>query len=664
MDEEVVDKYGRIGLYEFDKENNSLKEVKALGRSLSSNEISINTKLTNKYKEYVILMADKWEEAWNKEILDPNTKFSEMDIALTIDSSGSMDDNDPNNLRKSASINFINKLEGNNRAAIVDFDSWAVIRQALTTDKSILITAINQIDSNGGTNISYGLAKAINALDINSRSILTEKRADELIKSNSLEEQGTSLNNINDDIDTKSRIANNSEDVNRDKYIMLLTDGQSYISEEDSSLVYARENGIKIFTIGLGSGVEEDTLRMISSTTGGKYLFATSANDLEGLFDEITTQTIDLYTDSDNDGIPNYFERNLRLNNGTILQLDPNNPDTDGDGLSDGFEICGVNNDRDSFFSKYDSIEKYFNYLSRPDLKDTDKDNILDTEDEEVNNFNILQKTYLEVSDLSYIEGTIKKGTIVKDIEYNFKSDYVTSETCGVNNWRVVKHNNGGNSFGAIALIKGNKLIVGYTGTEMTSIPDWTANLSMLFKSNSQNNNAQKFIDSVLKKYNYIEEVYITGHSLGGHLAQYTTNYIYNKDKYKVKASTFNAAPFTHPKHINGKSSIALINKEKRIYLGYVITHPLKDGIIDEVIEYTEKNGPFIEYKDTIWNDYDNIELDNIITNHVIINDALNFLMGGRYIGEDIRLYDSKYTTKEVFKAHALKNFYGHKIEK
>ena len=91
---------------------------------------------------------------------------------------------------------------------------------------------------------------------------------------------------------------------------------------------------------------------MIASTTGGKYIFATSADDLETLFDELTTHTIDLYTDSDGGGIPNYFERNLRLENGVILQLDPNNPDTGGDGLSDGFEICGVDGDRDKFFNQ------------------------------------------------------------------------------------------------------------------------------------------------------------------------------------------------------------------------------------------------------------------------------------------------------------------------
>lgn len=37
VNKELVDKCGRIGLYEFDKEDNSLKEVNSVGRSISSN---------------------------------------------------------------------------------------------------------------------------------------------------------------------------------------------------------------------------------------------------------------------------------------------------------------------------------------------------------------------------------------------------------------------------------------------------------------------------------------------------------------------------------------------------------------------------------------------------------------------------------------------------
>ena len=44
--------------------------------------------------------------------------------------------------------------------------------------------------------------------------------------------------------------------------------------------------------------------------------------------------------DSDKDGLPDVLEINgMITNKGTVIKTDPNNPDTDGDGLSDGYEM-------------------------------------------------------------------------------------------------------------------------------------------------------------------------------------------------------------------------------------------------------------------------------------------------------------------------------------
>ena len=558
VEQDLIDQYGRIGLYEFDKEEMTLKEVEPLTRSLNTNEIVINTKLINEYREYVILMAEIWEEAWNKEILDPNTEFSEMDIVLTIDSSGSMSWNDENDLRKSGSIKLINKLEGNNRAAIVDFDSYAVIRQDLTTDKDQLINAINMIDSYGGTDISRGLAKAINALDINSRSVLTEESinifySNEVEETSLEEDQGTSLENEIDDIEIATLLNTDDESATRDRYIMLLTDGQSTVRENDPSLVYAREDGIKIFTIGLGSDVEEDTLRMIASTTGGKYLFATSADDLEALFDELTTQTIDLYTDSDGDGIPNYFERNLRLINGVILQLDPNNPDTDGDGLSDGFEICGVDGSRDSFFSQYDAEKKGFNFNTRPDIEES-IGNILD----------VTGELLLKAAELSYENTTNMVGKKVSKIKEYKESSLGERNLDDLNEWTIVYSDNP-MKFGTIILQRGEKIIVSFTGS--APIPgggdggigdiafDWGSHLAAVIGFQySHAKSTEKVIDKIVKDYSG-SEVYITGHSLGGYLAQKGAYYMNKKENYynkSLKATmTFNTEPIIYARYLD-----------------------------------------------------------------------------------------------------------------
>lgn len=43
--------------------------------------------------------------------------------------------------------------------------------------------------------------------------------------------------------------------------------------------------------------------------------------------------------DSDQDGLSDYAEKNIRLGNGEIIETDPDNPDSDGDGLLDGEEV-------------------------------------------------------------------------------------------------------------------------------------------------------------------------------------------------------------------------------------------------------------------------------------------------------------------------------------
>ena len=634
-----------IGLYVYNSELEVLEEVTNTTKSYNGTELSVDIVL-EKYKDYVLLIADEWNEAWHKEILDPNTTIKEFDVALTIDSSGSMEWNDPDDIRKSASINFINKLEGNNRAAIVDFDYWATILQPLTTDKELLVAAINEIDSFGGTDISWGLKYAVTALTQNIQLLSLE---DDVYQG--FEEMKKVLDNGTENLGNTNVLPIESSlklvtqnDEDRAQYIILLTDGQSYVSPDDQSIKYAKEHGIKVFTVGLGEEVEEDVLRMIASETGGSYLFATSAEDLNGLFDELTDHIIDLVTDSDGDGIPNYFERNLRLENGEILQLDPNNPDTDGDGLSDGFEICGVDGDVDAFFAQYREDIKAFRFNSYPDKIDSDNDNIPDGNGEITNNGSsnnvidesprkddVSDRMLLEGADLSYKVLRVLGEKKVSDVSYTFKEDSgITTKTAKIADWTIVKHNSAGYGFGGIALRLNDQMIISYAGTKGPI--DVAEDLTMLLTSCTQNDNAEKFLKDVLKKNPDVKQVYISGHSLGGHLTQYAANSLYNSsDKDKLtKALTFNAAPFTNPKHIIGESGPALM----------------------------KGSGLTIDYNHSDWEIYDDKNLDNIIYNYAIKNDFLNYLLGGRYLGADVEVFDQGYEPSEMFKAHKLNNFY------
>ncbi len=104
-----------------------------------------------------------------------------------------------------------------------------------------------------------------------------------------------------------SQFADNAQ-INR-RYIILLSDGSdtSNVSGYDNKLLesqieVAKSKGVKIYTVGLGSVIDEENLQEIATQTDGKYYFAATAEDLDIIFDAIAVDlNYNLY-DSDNDG--------------------------------------------------------------------------------------------------------------------------------------------------------------------------------------------------------------------------------------------------------------------------------------------------------------------------------------------------------------------------
>ena len=129
-----------------------------------------------------------------------------------------------------------------------------------------------------------------------------------------------------------------------------MTDGEdttvSY--SYDDLIATAKDNGIKILSIGLGSA-NVTLLKKLADETEGKYYFAEKAEDLSNIYENISNETIDYTTDSNNDGICDYYtnlikDGTLTLSNGSTelsgLDVDYNeNDDWDGDGLKNGEEI-------------------------------------------------------------------------------------------------------------------------------------------------------------------------------------------------------------------------------------------------------------------------------------------------------------------------------------
>lgn len=196
-----------------------------------------------------------------------------IDIVMAMDVSSSMlaKDLKPNRLEslKKVAATFI-KNRTSDRIGLVVYSGESYTKIPVTTDKSIILKALNEItygQVEDGTAIGMGLATAVNRLK--------ESKA-------------------------KSRV------------IILLTDGvnNSGFIDPQTAAELAAEYGIKVYTIGIGTNgmalspvainadgtfvyqntpvqIDEKLMRKIAQITGGTYFRATDEKKLEQIYEEI-----------------------------------------------------------------------------------------------------------------------------------------------------------------------------------------------------------------------------------------------------------------------------------------------------------------------------------------------------------------------------------------
>ena len=211
------------------------------------------------------------------QIVDVSTRSftsSGIDIVMAIDISSSMLARDlkPNRLEalKEVASNFIADRYSD-RIGLVVYAGESYTKTPITSDKTIVSSALNEISFQGfiqdGTAIGMGLATAVNRLK-----------------------------------DSKSK----------SKVIILLTDGvnNSGFIDPIAAVELAKEFDIKTYTIGLGSNgqamapvailpngqfqyglteveIDQELMREIAQSTGGKYFRATDNRSLEEIYSEI-----------------------------------------------------------------------------------------------------------------------------------------------------------------------------------------------------------------------------------------------------------------------------------------------------------------------------------------------------------------------------------------
>ncbi len=294
-------------IYYFNEETQLLEE---LPTTVEGNTASA---ITSHFSVYVLLNKTNYDAAWQT-IKAPNegVDVQEMNIAFAVDVSGSMGGT---NIRTAKKViqNFVSRVRTNRiqtNVSLVSFSASVSVISEMTDDYDEFLKKVDKLRADGLTSIYTGLNLALDTIE--------KKQSD------------------------------TSYDI-----VILLTDG--YDEPPTAYDIYqpymndAVSRGIHIYSIGIGT-IDEELLIRLSDETGGNYFFADDAAMLYEIYEEIGTEIIDYTTDSNEDGICDYYTRLLcdgRLRIGTQSNLFDGisyeafqaNDDYDGDGLLNGEEM-------------------------------------------------------------------------------------------------------------------------------------------------------------------------------------------------------------------------------------------------------------------------------------------------------------------------------------
>ncbi|MDW7731109.1 MAG: VWA domain-containing protein [Methanolobus sp.] len=180
-----------------------------------------------------------------------------LDVVLVIDRSGSMS-GQPIIDARNAAKEFMDNLVSNSETGVVSFASSSRVDMGMTLlnsyDNKISVkSAIDTIDDGGYTAMGEGMADANDLLINHGRS------------------------------DAR-------------KVMVVLTDGETNTGDDqegENAIAYANANGVTIYTIGLGTSLDEPLLRHIASETGGQYYNAPDSSDLSQIYQTIAQELSD-----------------------------------------------------------------------------------------------------------------------------------------------------------------------------------------------------------------------------------------------------------------------------------------------------------------------------------------------------------------------------------
>lgn len=167
------------------------------------------------------------------------------DVVLVIDRSGSMS-GQPFADAQTAAKAFVDRMDlSTDQVGLVSFSTEATLDQGLTQAAGLVRTAIDDLSATGDTNITDALTKA--------QAELTSPRR---------------------------RPANQP-------VLILMSDGQPTSGGDPrAAAAAAKAAGTRIFTIGLGSGVDPNLMRELASAPGD-YFFAPDSSQLDAIYQQV-----------------------------------------------------------------------------------------------------------------------------------------------------------------------------------------------------------------------------------------------------------------------------------------------------------------------------------------------------------------------------------------
>lgn len=249
--------------------------------SITSDSITVDKGVSNRYPVSVTTLSTGTLDAGNITSVENATNVTRppLDVMFVIDESGSMSWDDGDGVTRSqeaqaAARDFTGDLnETRDRAGVVSYDTSSQYRQTSSADGNRYISdeftmigvngSIEDIPDSpsGGTDANVGLEKANNVIELQSNG--TRKRAIVLLTDG---------------------VNNGCSDTNDDDPYDCYLNRETVDRANESAA-----NGVTIYTVGYGDDgdIDEALLQKVAEQTGGSYYQATSASQLDSVFQDI-----------------------------------------------------------------------------------------------------------------------------------------------------------------------------------------------------------------------------------------------------------------------------------------------------------------------------------------------------------------------------------------